>query len=140
MLSTADRLAIQDLQIRYAIALDSRDWELLRTVFLPTAQVQYPGSPQLDGFEQTRAFCDHALSRYRITQHMLGNHRVSGEGDEVSASCALQAIHVEPDGKGGAIFTLWGTYTDRIVRTPDGWRIAERVLTSSHSEWWPKEA
>ena len=66
MLSTADRLAIQDLQIRYAIALDSRDWELLRTVFLPTAQVQYPGSPHLDGFEQTRAFCDHALSRYRI--------------------------------------------------------------------------
>ena len=139
MPSSEDRLAVQDMHVRYATALDSRDWELLRTVFVPGAQVQYPGSPHLNGFDETRTFCDQALARYRITQHLLGNHRVWGEGDELSASCSLQAIHVEPDEKGGAIFTLWGTYTDRVVRTPDGWRIAERVLTSSHTERRPKQ-
>ena len=29
--------------------------------------------------------------------------------------------------------TVWGEYSDRLVRTADGWRIAHRTLTSLHS-------
>ena len=140
MTSIEDRIAIRDLHTRYATALDSRDWALLQTVFLPNAQVQYPGSPHLDGYEETRAFCELALSRYRATQHLLGNHEASVTGDDAIASCSLQALHAEPEEKGGAIFMLWGGYQDRLTRTGDGWRIAERTLTSTHTERWAGHA
>ena len=133
MTDIADRLAIQDLLVRYATALDNRDWVLLGSVFTPEAQVQYPGSPHLDGFVAARDFCDRALSRFRVTQHLLGNYDIRVNGDTAAATCSLQAIHVHPDEAGGGIYTLWGTYTDRLARTSEGWRITERTLTSSHT-------
>ena len=130
--NVADRLAIQDVQVRYATALDSRDWPLLSTCFLADAQVHYASSPVLEGFEATRAFCDRALSPYRITQHLLGNHVAAIDGDTAMASCTLQAIHVTPGDT--EIFTFFGTYSDTLVRTAEGWRIATRTLTPTMVE------
>jgi 3-phenylpropionate/cinnamic acid dioxygenase small subunit len=129
-MSIQDRLAIQDLQVQYAIALDRRDWESLRGVFLPDVSVDYPGDVHLDGFENVRDYCDRALSRFRTTQHLLGNPVVVVVGDSATASVTLQASHVTGNGDEGDVYTLWGTYYDRLVRTPAGWRIAERRLTS----------
>ena len=132
MTSIEDRLAISDLLTRYATALDSRDWDLLRTVFVEDAQVRYAGGPLLNGFEETWRFCDRALSRYRATQHLLGNADIHVSGDAGTSTVYLQAIHIQPD---GVIFTLGGAYYDKLVRTVDGWRIAERTLESWWTEW-----
>jgi 3-phenylpropionate/cinnamic acid dioxygenase small subunit len=129
-MSIEDRLAIQDLQVQYAIALDRRDWERLRGVFLPEVRVDYPGDVHLVGFESVRDYCDRALSRFRTTQHLLGNPDVAIDGDHATASVTLQATHVSGSGDDGDVYTLWGRYDDRLVRTPEGWRIAERRLTS----------
>ncbi len=129
-----DRMDIADLVTRYAWALDARDWELLRTVFTPGCQVQYPGSPHLDGFEQVWRFCERALKRYRATQHLLGNIQADVDGDSATAATYLQAVHVAFLEEGGDIFILGGIYRDRLVRTDDGWRIAERILES----WWTR--
>lgn len=64
------------------------------------------------------------LAGFDCTQHLLGNVVVDIDGDDAHATCYLQAQHV----LGGDVFTVGGTYRDRISRTPDGWRIAERRL------------
>src|SRR5450755_265588 len=40
----ADRVAIQDLMYRYAMAVDGRDWTLYRTVFSADAVIDYVDS------------------------------------------------------------------------------------------------
>ncbi len=125
--AAADRLAIQDLMVRYAIALDTRDWALFRDVWTPDCVVHYLPNTVLHGYDEVRDFCDRALSRFRITQHMLGNYVVELDGDTARTSAALQAAHVPPEGK-GPVYTVWGVYRDLVVRTPAGWRIRERSL------------
>ena len=48
------------------------------------------------------------------------------------ALCARIAVHIAHAEAGGEIFILGGEYADELVRTPDGWRIAARTLSS----WW----
>ena len=51
------------------------------------------------------------------------------DGDEGRASCYFQAQHVLDGTEGGTTYIVAGTYRDRVVRTPEGWKIAERQLT-----------
>ena len=47
-----------------------------------------------------------------------------------AAALALQARGEEVTGTdGGDTHIVAGTYRDRVVRTPEGWKIAERQLT-----------
>jgi 3-phenylpropionate/cinnamic acid dioxygenase small subunit len=132
-----DRLAITDLMTRYATAIDSRDWVLLESCFTPDAEVRYPGAPPLHGPEAVARFCEDALSRYRATQHLLGNCSVQVSGDVATTSVSLQATHVTHRSEGGGIFVLGGTYRDRVVREGGEWRIAERTLTTTWTERRP---
>ena len=52
----ADRMAIQDLMVRYAVALDSRDWELFRQVWAPECVVHYLPNTVLHGYDEVRDF------------------------------------------------------------------------------------
>ena len=46
---TADELAITALLNRYARAVDTKDWELYRTVFTDDAVIDYSGAGQIVG-------------------------------------------------------------------------------------------
>jgi 3-phenylpropionate/cinnamic acid dioxygenase small subunit len=128
MASLVDRQAVVDVCVRYATALDRRDWALLRTCFTPEAQGDYGTGRLVQGYEAIEQMCHSALEPLAVSQHLLGNFTVEVAGDEASASCYLQAQHVRPGTMGGDNYIVAGTYTDRLVRTPDGWRIARRRL------------
>jgi len=114
--------------VRYATALDRRDWALLHTFFTPDVEGDYGGGRPLHGHEAGEAMCRQALEPLTVSQHLLGNFMVEVSGDTASSSCYLQAQHVKPGTPGGDNFIVAGTYTDRLVRTADGWRIARRRL------------
>jgi 3-phenylpropionate/cinnamic acid dioxygenase small subunit len=123
----ADWLAIHDLLLRYARALDSRDWSLLRTCFWPDALARY-GDSEVIGPQAIVDFCERALARYRITQHLLAAPYIVVDGDGATARTSLQATHVEPRPEGESLFVVAGTYHDKIVRERGEWRLAERWL------------
>lgn len=125
----ADQQAIRDLVHRYGYALDSRDWAMLRSCFLPDAIGRYGGDP-LRGYDQIEQLCRSILEPLSASQHLIGNVVVTVHGAEATSSCYLHAQHVRPGTKGGEHFVFAGRYDDRIVRTSDGWRIAERTLTA----------
>jgi 3-phenylpropionate/cinnamic acid dioxygenase small subunit len=121
------KLEIGELVFRYGYALDSRDWDKLRTCFLPDVVGYYGGDP-LRGYEAIEDLCRTTLEPLSASQHLIGNVVVTVDGDGATSSCYLHAQHVRPGTEGGEQFIFAGRYLDRLVRTGEGWRIAERTL------------
>ena len=127
-----DEREISKLCHRYATALDSKDWALLRTCFLDTAVADYEGIGECSGYDAIEALCRTALEPLTRTQHLIGNVDVVVDGGQATCQCYLQAQHVKEGTEGGDLFVLAGRYADSLVRTDDGWRIARRTLAT----WW----
>ena len=130
IMSTADigdRLAISDVLIRYATALDGRDWELLASCFTDDATLDYDTS----GTYGRDAFVEHCragLARMKATQHCVTNHVISTDGDRAHSTSYVIAQHVRAN---DVTFTLGGTYSDDLVRAGTEWRIASRRFVTS---------
>lgn len=123
------RQAVVDLLLSYATAIDTHDWNLLDTIFLPDADCDYSEAGGFRGpYPEIRAWLAEVLAPMQ-TQHMLTNHVIDVDGDEATASTYLQAEHrFEVDGE-PVFYTFRGIYRDRLVRTASGWAIAVRSLT-----------
>jgi hypothetical protein len=114
----SDRIEIDDLLIRYTVAIDTKDWELLDTVFTPDAVVDYTTSGGVKGdYPEVRAWLAKALAPFEMTQHLISNSVVRVDGDAATARTMVFNPMGTDDGN-------W--YDDKLVRTPEGWRIAER--------------
>ena len=64
------------------------------------------------------------------TKHMLSNFAIEVDGDAASASTYVHAVLVVTDDP-LTWFEPVGRYDDRLVRTPDGWRISDRTFHST---------
>ena len=130
----ADRLEIRDLLLRYSTAIDSRQWDLLDTVFLPDATLDYRGAGGIAGpYPEVKRWLAEVLPMFRVTQHLVLNDVVELDGDR--ARSTAQFLNPNEATIDGApwMFTVGGTYHDQLVRTTDGWRIARRV---EETLWW----
>jgi len=132
----ADREDIIDLAVRYTWALDTKNVDGLRDVFVPGATATLRGV-ECNGVDEIIARIGGAILRLDRTQHLVGNHQVTVDGDTGTHRCHLQSQHVREGVEGGANFIVGGYYEDRVVRTPDGWRIAHRLMQQTWSEGNP---
>ena len=136
----SDRIQIDDLLIRYTVAIDEKDWELLDTVYTPDAHVDYTESGGIKGeYPEVRAWLAKALAPFTMTQHLVSNSVVELDGDEARARTMVFNPMGTDDGKGGLrIFYVGGWYRDKLVRTEAGWRIAERYEEKAFMQSnWP---
>ncbi len=122
-----DRLAIIELTHRYCWALDSKQLDLLDTVFVQDAIAELRSAP-LEGREAIRDRIGHALAPLDATQHTVTNHMVSIDGDRATSRCYLHSQHVRSGVEGGELYVIAGRYEDELVRTPEGWRITFRRI------------
>jgi len=68
---------------------------------------------------------------------VITNHVITIEGDEATCVAYVQARHHLPNETGHADQTMFGYYTNRFVRTPDGWKISACKLTVTwNSDNW----
>ncbi|MCY3633772.1 MAG: nuclear transport factor 2 family protein [bacterium] len=122
-----DRDAIRHIQIRYSWSLDNHRWEALGEIFLPDAVADFRGEV-FEGLEAIVAKCASSLEPLDGAQHMNGSHWAQVNGDEAIAGCYFIATKYIADTPGGNTHSIGGKYIDQMVRTPDGWRIAHRLL------------
>jgi hypothetical protein len=123
-----DRQEILDLMYRYGMAVDRRDEALYRSVFTPDARIDYTDSGGIaDGLDAVVAWLLDVLAPFAGLQHNMTNHFVDLDGDAARACTYFVAHHTVPEGTKETVLTVGGFYQDRLVRTADGWRIAERV-------------
>jgi 3-phenylpropionate/cinnamic acid dioxygenase small subunit len=126
----SDHTEIAQLLYRYGRAIDTRDFDELRELFTPDAEICYAverGSAQR--LPEMVEWLRRALTQFKATQHAMASPIVELDGDRAHARTSLVAAHVQERLDGTHVYTvLHGTYRDELVRTPRGWRIAARRL------------
>lgn len=134
------RFAIDDLLTRYAIAVDTRDWDLYRTLFTADSVIDYTSSGGIrGGLEEVTAWLSGALAMFSMSQHLVTNRDIHIHGDTATS----RSYFYNPMGrtkKDGSLELLFvgGYYADRLERTAAGWCIAERTQeTAWFSGPWP---
>ena len=130
--AVADRIAIEEQLARYCRAIDTGEWDLLDTVFTPDAILDYTSPGGIRGaFPEVKAWLAQVLPLFPIRQHYVTNVEVEMTGGDTAIS---RAYLYNPMGRRAddgqvSLFVTGGIYRDRWRRTPDGWRIVERVET-----------
>jgi hypothetical protein len=124
----ADRIELEDLVIRYANAIDRRDFDALDTVFVPDAHIDYRAMGGIEGdYPTVKAWLPQALGAFPSYMHLVGNFDFRIDGDTASGRVACFNPMLVPDPAGGSdtmFLGLW--YVDDYRRTADGWRIVRR--------------
>jgi hypothetical protein len=127
-----DHQSIVDVAVRYCVAVDRRDWQMLAGCFTSTVRTD---SGELSGQEFV-AIVAGALPGFRCTQHLSTNHIVTfDETDPDRAKCEsdMYAQHCLEESAHGTYYLLRARYSDQMVRTPDGWKI-ESITTTNRWE------
>ena len=61
------------------------------------------------------------------SQHLLGNHQISIDGDQAESSTKARVLHVGAGDRADLTpYEAIGVYHDQHLRTADGWRIIRR--------------
>jgi hypothetical protein len=80
--AVADRLEIHEQLARYARGVDTHDWDLWKSVFTPTAVVDYSQSGVICGArDEVAAFLEAAFASIPWATHHITNIEVDIDGD-----------------------------------------------------------
>ena len=129
----ADKEQIAEVLIRYATGIDSKDWPLLRSCWTDEIDVDYQ---QLGRFTSADALTDVMRQLHENmgpTYHRMSNMVIAVDGDRATVRSYVQAVlMLQPNDSTNWVDAL-GHYDDVFVRTPDGWRISERVSRTART-------
>jgi 3-phenylpropionate/cinnamic acid dioxygenase small subunit len=129
----ADKEQIAEVLIRYATGIDSKDWPLLRSCWTDEIDVDYQ---QLGRFTSADALTDVMRQLHENmgpTYHRMSNIVIAVDGDRATVRSYVQAVlMLQPNDSTNWVDAL-GHYDDVFVRTPDGWRISERVSRTART-------
>ena len=131
-----DKDEIVDLVHRYSYYVDHNYYDDIASLFTEDCVVDYgPGvGPPIHGRRAFRAMFGTGRG-FVVTSHHNANVLISFEGDDrASVRTSLYAWHETSQGTNPV---MWGAYYDVVVRTPEGWRFAQRELRVAATEnWW----
>ena len=140
ILKSEDRLEITEVMSRYALALDTKDYALLRSLFSADVEVMMifdsnspdSGEIKLTGIDAWIEFVEQALDGTRASQHLLGNPAISLNGEKAIVRTDLQATEYYKDANKPKT-TVWGVYETHMVKDKR-WKITKHTITSIGSE------
>ena len=129
-----DRVAIQDLLLRYFHGLDRCDPAQVRTCFTADVQAHYDQRPPVKGIEEMmrgfRTFKRIPESKLKMTTHFMGNLNIKVlQGDVAETETNAIAFLVETDAGADVVSMRSLRYLDRMRHEEDGWRISDRIHT-----------
>jgi len=111
----------------YALGIDTRDFDLLRSVFTDEITMDfedYSGYPATTlKADDWVAACRSLLTGLDATQHVMSNPIVDIDGDEAVSKIYMKAEHFLRNDQGSFDFTIGGYYTDRLRRIDSRWTI-----------------
>jgi SnoaL-like domain len=132
MASKTDHDRIVETLYRFAQGIDTRDWQLLESVFTDPFEYDYTSHrPASAGVIQPGEWVDQRRRRFQTmtaTQHTMTNPRVQIAGDTARCRMYVEAWHLaEIDGT-SHFCTIGGEYHDDLLRRGDQWLIAKLRL------------
>ncbi len=121
-----DKLEISELLARYARGVDSKDWELYKSVFTSDAFIDYSSAGAIAGpRDEVAAWLEQGLATIPMTQHFITNMEIDLDGDRAT----VRAMFYNPMQLPGMVelSSCGGYYHHDLVRTPEGWK-SERLV------------
>lgn len=112
-----DYEAIRNTLSNYCIALDSKDFSLLTSVFTSDVDAQYPFAHHTSCESIAAAIqkrLQHITSQHALTTQIIN---ISGNGKTASATTYFTGIHFGQGKWKGQQVTAWGKYVDSLVLT-----------------------
>jgi 3-phenylpropionate/cinnamic acid dioxygenase small subunit len=131
-LDRGTRDGVTDLLVRYATAIDCRDWALLRTCFTEDCDADYGAIGRWRGADEITAWMASTHDPLGPTMHRITNVTLAQEPGLVRTRCYVHGVVVLPDRS--AAVHAFGWYDDEVVATPVGWRVARRRFTPVTTE------
>ena len=113
--------AIERLIISYAALNDAGDWDGVAALYLPDGRMSRPTAPDVFITGRETILAAFRARPLRTTRHVVANIRVTVEGDTATATSQI-LLFTAP-----ATPPLVGSYNDKLARTAEGWRFAERA-------------
>ncbi|MBW4519435.1 MAG: nuclear transport factor 2 family protein [Scytolyngbya sp. HA4215-MV1] len=133
-----DGIEIISVVNRIAILSDLRDWATVRQCFTDQVALDYTS---LTGGQPETIAADALVQRwksafestFKTTQHLLGSHAVTIQGDTATCLSHFQARHVALNASKG-VWTLGGHYNHDLVKTFSGWQVRGMKMTWTWEE------
>ena len=112
--------------MRYAFAVDRRDWDLLASCFSPEVESDGWGRATGPGRGPLLEFIK-GVAHFHTTMHMMGNHFVHVDADRAELDCyAMLTHHYDRAGEPAQMNVSGGRYVDVMERVDGRWRICRR--------------
>ena len=119
-----DRAEIHDLMMQYALGVDLRDYERIRSCFASSFRASY-GSREFTNADELIEFIS-GVEHFPSTTHFLGTQLIDVDGDDAWMQTYSLITHRPDEADPTADWVAAGEYVDRLVREDGRWRIAER--------------
>lgn len=118
---------------RYVNLNDAQDWPAVAALYTEDARFARPSKPD-EFIEGRAAILAGFLARpARAQRHVIANVVVDVEDADNARAFSVIVLYMGDQADDGGLpvqdakSPLIGTFTDRLVRTAEGWRFAERV-------------
>jgi hypothetical protein len=114
----------------YPLAIDHKNFPLLREAFTPNAFANYTGPlSSLTGLQAIETALTASAANI-LSQHLLSTIVINIHKDQKSANSTayFQASLFGTGNSMGQVVYLYGYYADKLVPTKPGWRINNRLL------------
>jgi len=125
-----DRNAIQELEYRYAIAIDRDQLDMLNEVFDSNAHFIYQGFGDFSGLEKLKGLIQQNATFLDATQHMVMSTSITVRDDTAECYCYVQAQHIRRSLAPEFMLLMGGNYHDKLQRKDGRWLITERNMTT----------
>jgi len=133
MITPELRGELHDLNARFAWALDTHDYEALRSILMPDVHYLSVGREFHDAESVIASF--RARTGTRTTRHGLGNLLLAEADDgAVTARSSWHTFASNEAAPVGVDVFMVADFADVYRRDSAGWRIAERIITAVFRE------
>ena len=106
--------------VAYAAANDAGEWDAVAAMYVADGRMSRPIAPA-DFIAGRDAIVAAFKARpARTTRHIVANIRVDVSGDSATATSQILLFTA------AGVAPLVGSYNDKLIATPEGWRFTER--------------
>lgn len=117
--------AIRSVMTAYVKALDFGDWPVLRSLFIDNAQFAASNMGRYGSADALLNAFQQRTPRTPIRRHAIFSPSVSIDGEEAVFTSYLINVRFRPGSPGGDYYFGTGFYRNRLIKTAQGWKIAE---------------
>jgi hypothetical protein len=125
----ADRMAVTEVVLRYFELVDAKGWDRMHEVFTEDTTAQWTPDRVVEGRDAVVGASRHMVGSDEIvTYHHVASMAPVIDGDTAEVTPRVRAMHYGVGPRAGKFYESLGVQPTRLVRKPDGWRIA-------HHDW-----